>query len=227
MASRLTFKSRLRRNLQRLRYVGPRRWCPLCRSPLRRFLPHGQPQRADAICPVCDSRDRHRLAWHYLQPRFSCCNIPVDFLHLAPEPELARRLQALPCLRYRAGGLAPPPLEWMDINCLPLADHSIDFLFCSHVLNMLPNDEPAMGELRRVLRPGGCALLQVPVQRFCPTVEVSPQASEAERLDALEIPACFVATEPIWPNAWSRLAWPSPCCHSSTPFQPQGVVATA
>ena len=122
--------------------------------------------RPEAICPVCESRDRHRLAWHYLRPLLQHSSPPLDLLHLAPEPELARRLSRLPGLRYRAGGLGPPPLEWMDITCLPLPDQSIDLIVCSHVLNMLPDDRPAMGELRRVLRPGGTALL-LPLPGIC------------------------------------------------------------
>ena len=191
MASRLTLKGRLRRNLQRLRYFGLRHWCPLCRSALRRFLPHGVVPRPNAVCPVCQSRDRHRLAWLYLRPILASAAHPLDFLHLAPEPQLARRLARLPQLRYRAGGLGPPPLEWMDITALPLPASSQDFIVCSHVLNMLPSDREAMLELRRVLRPGGCALLQVPVQRGAHTVELAATASEGERLAAFGDPGMF------------------------------------
>lgn len=191
MAHQLTLKQRLRRGLQRLRYFGLRRSCPLCRASLRSFLPHGVPVRPDAICPVCDSRDRHRLAWLYLSAYFAQNSRPLDVLHLAPEPELARRMAALPLLRYRAGGLGSPPLEWMDITALPLAACSQDFIYCSHVLNMLPADQPAMRELQRVLRPGGCALLQVPVQRQAATRELPPDSTPAQRQQAFGDPGMY------------------------------------
>jgi SAM-dependent methyltransferase len=191
MAAQLTLKQRLRRGMVRLRYLGWARYCPLCSSPLRLFFPHGVVPRPNAVCPVCHSRDRHRLAWLYLKQVLAEPPFPKDFLHLAPEPQLARRLAALPKLHYRAGGLGPPPLEWMDITQLPLPAGSQDFIYCSHVLNMLPSDRVAMLELRRVLRPSGCALLQVPVQRDAHTVELAASASEAERLAAFGDPGMY------------------------------------
>lgn len=191
MAAQLTLRQRLRRGLLRLRHLGLRRHCPLCMAHLRAFQPHGRPLRPDAICPVCASRDRHRLAWLYLQQALAQPPFPRNLLHLAPEPELARRLARLPGLHYRAGGLGPPPLEWMDITALPLADQCLDVIYCSHVLNMLPVDQQAMRELQRVLRPGGWALLQVPVQRDAPTLELPADATPAERQHAFGDPGMY------------------------------------
>lgn len=188
---RISFRSTIRQSLRRVRYFGWLRYCPLCRSPLQLFFAHGVVPRPNAVCPVCKSRDRHRLAWLYLRQVLTEPPFPKDFLHLAPEPQLARRLAALPQLRYRAGGLGSPPLEWMDITALPLPAGSQDFIYCSHVLNMLPSDREAMTELRRVLRLAGCALLQVPVQRGANTVELAASASEAERLAAFGDPGMY------------------------------------
>jgi ubiquinone/menaquinone biosynthesis C-methylase UbiE len=48
----------------------------------------------------------------------------------------------------------------MDIPC---KDNSFDVVLCNHVLEHVPDDRRAMRELQRVLRPGGWAILQTPV----------------------------------------------------------------
>lgn len=46
---------------------------------------------------------------------------------------------------------------------LPVADDSIDIVICSHVLEHLPRPEFTMGELARILKPGGMLLVGVPI----------------------------------------------------------------
>lgn len=50
----------------------------------------------------------------------------------------------------------------MDIHDIPLEDASIDVIFCNHVLEHVDDDIRALEEMRRVLRPGGWAILQIP-----------------------------------------------------------------
>jgi ubiquinone/menaquinone biosynthesis C-methylase UbiE len=52
-----------------------------------------------------------------------------------------------------------------DLTDLPFEAHSFDGVYCSHVLEHVPDDQQAMRELRRILLPGGWALFQVPIQR--------------------------------------------------------------
>src|SRR5262249_62356392 len=70
-------------------------------------------------------------------------------------PQLIRWCQrALPCAEFEVSGLTPP---------LPYADASFDFVYAISVLTHIPTElqVPWMVELRRVLRPGGHALLSV------------------------------------------------------------------
>src|SRR5205085_12442837 len=56
--------------------------------------------------------------------------------------------------------LAPRPLLARgDAQCLPIASASIERVLCAGVLYHVSNCEFALQELRRVLRPGGIALI--------------------------------------------------------------------
>lgn len=48
-----------------------------------------------------------------------------------------------------------------SVECLPYRDASVDLLCCAGVLEYLRADQPTLDEIRRVLRPGGHALLSV------------------------------------------------------------------
>jgi len=51
----------------------------------------------------------------------------------------------------------------MDITNIQFPDGSFDVIYCSHVLEHIPDDSRAMRELSRVLNPDGWAILQVPI----------------------------------------------------------------
>jgi SAM-dependent methyltransferase len=63
----------------------------------------------------------------------------------------------------KAHGLLPE--AWLlraDVCALPLADRSIDGIVSANLLEHVPDDEGALREMRRVLRPGGRAVIVVP-----------------------------------------------------------------
>jgi SAM-dependent methyltransferase len=140
--------------------------CPCCGARFRRFVPYGVPRRPEAQCPGCGAVERHRLLWLYLRERTDLFSRPQSLLHVAPEEVFAVRLRALPGLRYLSADLAPSrAMLRADVQRLPLADGSFDAILCHHVLEHVADDRAAMGELRRVLRPGGWALLQSPISK--------------------------------------------------------------
>ena len=49
-----------------------------------------------------------------------------------------------------------------DGENLPFEDNSYDVIFCNHVLEHIPDDDKAMEELYRILKPNGMAILQIP-----------------------------------------------------------------
>ena len=103
-------------------------------------------------------------------------------LHVAPEPPLAARLRSVPGIEYLAGDLHPAPGQLaLDLRDLDLPDASFGLILCLHVLEHIDDDRRALRELRRVLRPGGAAILQVPRRRG-PTLEDPSVTTPAERL---------------------------------------------
>jgi len=58
-----------------------------------------------------------------------------------------------------AAGLPTPRLLRGDVTRLPLADASVDVVMEVHVLHLVPGWRQAIGEIRRVLAPGGMVVL--------------------------------------------------------------------
>jgi SAM-dependent methyltransferase len=66
---------------------------------------------------------------------------------------------------------------------LPFADGTFDAVICNHVLEHVSDDRLALAELHRVLRPGGWALLQVPIALALErTIEDSAAKTDADRI---------------------------------------------
>jgi len=141
---------------------GWQRQCPCCGRRVREFLPSGG--RPNQRCPRCDSRERHRSLWLYLEARTSLFTTPHRVLHVAPEPVLRSRIRSVPGTRYVDLDLMRPDVGCRaDLGCLPFASGSFDAVLAIHVLEHIPDDAAALREIRRVLAPAGWAILQVPL----------------------------------------------------------------
>jgi SAM-dependent methyltransferase len=102
-------------------------------------------------------------------------------LHVAPESQLSRIFQESDCIDYLSADLSSiTAMVAMDITDIQYEDNTFDAIYCSHVLEHVPDDRTAMRELYRVLKPGGWAILQVPMSAD-PTYEDPAITSPEER----------------------------------------------
>jgi SAM-dependent methyltransferase len=134
------------------------RTCPIC-DYRGRFGAFGDPPRWDAMCKRCGSLERHRLLKLYLDR--SSGAVRGDVIHFAPEPTVAKMLRNTGC-NYRSADLFQTADLKLNLEKIELPDSSVDVFVASHVLEHV-DDRAALSELRRCLRPGGKALLMVPI----------------------------------------------------------------
>lgn len=139
--------------------------CPVCGGRYRRFLPFGLNSRRNARCPGCGSLERHRFMWMHLRDRHRLMQRRLRLLHIAPEQCVHDILSQNPELHYVSADMFDPAADRAaDMTALPFGDASFDFAICSHVLEHIEDDRTAMGELFRVLVPGGRAVVMVPIE---------------------------------------------------------------
>ena len=138
---------------------------PINGKSYRKFLPYGYVKiRPNVLSPGTLSLERHRLIWLYLKKETEFFQTPSKVLHMAPEKAFISRLKKLSHLDYISCDIESPLADIKaDICALPFDDNSFDWILCNHVLEHIPSDTKAMQELYRVLKPGGKALLQVPL----------------------------------------------------------------
>lgn len=146
-------------------YSGTNVTCPICTKSFREFLPYGRiKSRPNALCPSCMSLERHRLIWLYLEQRTNFFKEKLDILHVAPEACFIKRMEKIHGDRYVTADIESPLAKVkMDIHEIPFNGDVFDIVLCNHVLEHVRDDIQAMREIYRVLKPGGFAILQVPL----------------------------------------------------------------
>jgi SAM-dependent methyltransferase len=161
--------------LIRMSYLFKRVWpilmkgdkveCPICENHFRSFLPYGTVKRRDnVLCPSCLSLERHRLLWLFLKAKTDFFDRPQSLLHIAPEQCFYKLFRNQKNLEYLTADLESPLADVkMDIHEMPFADNAYDVVLCNHVMEHVNDDAVAMKEIYRVLKPGGWAIMQVPL----------------------------------------------------------------
>ena len=128
--------------------------------------------RLNAKCPGCSSLERHRFQWQLLDELLDGRDrSQLSLLHFAPEPCLEVRLRPQFGTYLSADLFRTNVDRQVDVQNMPMADSSFDVILCSMVLHYVEDFEAGLREINRVLKPGGLAMLPVPMihQHTCHT----------------------------------------------------------
>lgn len=162
-------------------YWGNKVECPICGGHFRKFLPYGYGEAMDnRLCPKCLSLERHRLLWLYLKEKTGFFTDNLKVLHFAPEQPFLKRFRALKNLDYTTADIDSPIADLnLDVTEMNIPDNQYDVLICNHVLEHVDNVDKAFSEIKRVLKPGGRAILMVPINPDVDTFE-DPSVTDPE-----------------------------------------------
>ncbi len=154
--------------------------CNICDSNFRKFMPYGRfNPRDNALCPNCLSLERHRLIWHYLQTKTDFFSSSIRVLHIAPEHCFIDRFEAIHKDNYITADIESPLAKVkMDVHDIPFGENEFDAVFCNHVLEHVESDVKVLAEFYRVLKPGGWAILQCPVDYRLETTYEDPSITD-------------------------------------------------
>jgi SAM-dependent methyltransferase len=134
-------------------------------------------------CPCCGASDRERHLLAYLRGGGWLAMMQGRaILHFAPEQRLTPFIEASRPGRYVLADLFPgnERVQRVDMLAIPFPDASFDFAIANHVLEHVSDDLAALGQLHRVLRPGGLAILQTPYSEVLERTICDPGVTSAE-----------------------------------------------
>ncbi len=145
-------------------YLGDQVTCPCCGGHFRRFMSRAPNRNSRGVCPRCLSLERHRVLSLYLRERTNLFTAPLKVLHFAPELCFYAAFKNLSNLHYITADIDSPLADvQVDIMDIHFEDATFDVILCYHVLEHVPNDQKAVSELYRVLKPGGWGIIQSPI----------------------------------------------------------------
>lgn len=148
------------------------RTCPVCGWQGRQFhnFLSGDEVIRHCICPGCGAFDRQRLLVLGVRAELRTRGLtPAAMVGFSLSPALRFLLEhegLARCFRcdIDAADRRFAPDFAADLRRVPLSDGSVDWVFCSHVLEHIAELDECVDELHRILRPGGTAWLQVPIE---------------------------------------------------------------
>jgi SAM-dependent methyltransferase len=137
------------------------------------------PPRFDAECPSCRSLERHRHQYLWIKPHESALR-GKRILHFAPEPVM-RKIYSSLAASYLSADIAGYADRILNIEAIDMPDESWDVVVANHVLEHV-DDRKALAEIRRILSPGGLAIVSFPLAlTFEQTYENPAVTARADR----------------------------------------------
>ena len=178
----------LKRQLDSAIDNGNKKVCPICSSEFLVYLPGPFGKRKNASCPYCGSLERHRALYLFFERNTNLFNrnelsTTIKILHFAPEPCLYNKIKNIPNKDYFPVDIDPSAQgirDVIDIQNIKYEDCTFDIIICNHVMEHIPDDRSAMRELKRVLKSGGVAYINTPVDYTLDWTLESPEYNTPE-----------------------------------------------
>lgn len=150
--------------------------CNICGWTGPNFYPNTGPgyHEKATICPGCGCLDRHRSLLALLLATTTLFAPGTRVVEVAPMRGFESLLQSQQEINYTSFDLARHAMEQGDITAMRFPTGSVDYFICFHVLEHIPDEQSALAEIHRVLKPGGVVVIQVPVDWDAPTTREYP-----------------------------------------------------
>ena len=143
------------------RSTGKLHTCNICGTTREFTTANGRPA---SECPICKSRERHRLLLIYLEHELKLFDKKLDVLHFSPQSAEETVFGHQPNWRYMTSNISTSEDIRLDLTDIRMVDDLWDIIIVYHILEHIPDDQKAMREMFRILRPGGRAFVQVPLE---------------------------------------------------------------
>jgi SAM-dependent methyltransferase len=169
--TQLALRGAVNRTKGRILALGSAVECPICKNTFLSFLRFCG--RQNEWCPTCRSLGRHRLLYLYLSKETDLlvARKPIRILHVGPEFCFQPLFVSIPNVTYVSTDLMVSMVDLLGVRpeiCMSVTQacfrsNTFDLVICSHVLEHVKADRQAIAELFRVTKPGGLAIIPVPV----------------------------------------------------------------
>ncbi len=145
------------RYLYYLKFIGNKYKCNICDSRLHSFVEINN----ERLCPRCGSLKRTRRLWEILVNEFMKINQKI--LDFSPSRSIYRLLKKSDN-NYISSDLSGNFISDVTYNIKDIdsANENFNLIICYHILEHIDDDRKAMSELWRVLKKGGCCIIQTP-----------------------------------------------------------------
>jgi SAM-dependent methyltransferase len=149
------------RGLVLFRYRGKKFKCNICDTRLRTFI---SLKKGDLLCPACGSRSRTRKLLQLLNDESLLQGNILDF---SPPRGFYRKLKRNKAINYYPTDFENEFIAHYKYNItdIPVEEDYFDLILCYHILEHIPDDNKAIAELFRVLKPNGCCFIQTPFKK--------------------------------------------------------------
>ncbi len=161
-------------NISSLLLINGELYCPICDRSFNKMNPHvgtyfikGDPVdhfTKDAHCPSCNLDLRHRFFYAVFKKMYSSPS-NINLLHFAPEYPIYKIFKKL-IKNYTPADIDPSlyyEAEKIDATNTNLPSQFYDVVIFNHILQFIKEDQLAIKELARILKPGGTLFIAVPL----------------------------------------------------------------